>query len=98
MARITLNDVEYVAGLAHLRFSEAEKEKLARELEAILSYVDQLNELDTSGVEPMMHVLDLANVYRADEVGPSLDRETALMNAPKTDGEFFLAPRILDAE
>ena len=62
----------------------------------ILAYVDQLNELDTDGVEPMMHVLDLSNVFRKDEVLPSIDRDVALANAPKTDGEYFLVPKILD--
>ncbi len=98
MAKITIEDVEYVAGLAQLTLDDAAKERLAKEMGDILTYMDQLNELDTSDVEPMMHVLDIANVYREDEVGPSLDRETALSNAPKTDDEYFLVPRILDAE
>ena len=98
MAKITIEDVEYVAGLAQLTLDDAAKERLAKEMGDILTYMDQLNELDTSDVEPMMHVLDIANVYREDEVGSSLDREAALSNAPKTDGEYFLVPRILDAE
>jgi aspartyl-tRNA(Asn)/glutamyl-tRNA(Gln) amidotransferase subunit C len=64
----------------------------------ILAYMEKLNELDTSNVEPMMHALPMTNVFREDEVQPSLDREAALMNAPKTDGEYFLVPRILDTE
>ena len=98
MAEITMKDVEYVAGLAKLDLDDATKTRLRDELADILSYMDKLNELDTSGVEPMMHVLPLSNVYREDEVKPSLDRETALMNAPKQDGEYFLVPKILDTE
>ncbi|MBI5092005.1 MAG: Asp-tRNA(Asn)/Glu-tRNA(Gln) amidotransferase subunit GatC [Candidatus Hydrogenedentes bacterium] len=98
MAKITKEDVEYVAGLAQLSLDEAARERLVGEMSNILSYMDKLNELDTSGIEPMMHVLDISNVYRDDVVGPSLDRETALMNAPKSDGEYFLVPRILDQE
>jgi len=98
MAKITKEDVEYVAGLARLSLDDAAKDRLVGEMGAILSYMDKLNELDTAGIEPMMHVLDITNVYREDVVGESLDRETALMNAPKSDGEYFLVPRILDQE
>lgn len=97
MAKITIEEVEYVAGLAQLTLDDTAKERLAKEMGDILTYMDTLNELDTSDVEPMMHVLDITNVYREDEVGQSLDREAALRNAPKTDGEYFLVPRILDA-
>ena len=96
MAKITMEDVEYVAALAHLRLDDDTKQRMVTELEAILAYMDKLDEVDTSNVEPMMHVLDVSNVYREDEVGESLDRENALENAPKTDGEYFLVPRILE--
>ncbi len=94
--KIKKEDVEYVAALAHLEFDEAAKEKLARELDAILVYMDKLDELDTSGVEPMMHVSARPNVYRDDVVEPPMDHEAALKNAPKSDGNHFLVPRILD--
>jgi aspartyl-tRNA(Asn)/glutamyl-tRNA(Gln) amidotransferase subunit C len=87
-----------VAGLAQLTLDEAEKERLVEELGAILEYMDKLNELDTSAIEPMMHVLAIQNVMREDEVTASLDRDTALANAPKTDGAYFLVPRILDLD
>lgn len=98
MAKITREDVEYVAGLAQLSLDDATKDRLVGEMSNILSYMDKLNELDTAGIEPMMHVLDITNVYRDDVVGESLDRETALMNAPKSDGEYIIVPRILDTE
>lgn len=98
MARITKADVEYVAGLAQLMLDEATKERLVGEMGEILAYMEKLNELDTSGIEPTTHVLDMTNVYRDDVVQPSLDRDAALMNAPKHDGEYFLTPKILDME
>ena len=98
MAKITGADVDYVARLAQLELTDEARERLVRELGEVLTYMDKLNELDTDGVEPMMHVLELNNIFREDEVRPSLDRDAALKNAPKTDGEYFLTPRILDQE
>jgi aspartyl-tRNA(Asn)/glutamyl-tRNA(Gln) amidotransferase subunit C len=105
MASITKQDVEYVAALAQLSPDEATKERLVKEMGEILAYMDKLNELDTSDIEPTMHALAMTNVFRPDiafpapgAVGETLDRETALMNAPKSDGEYFLVPRILDTE
>ena len=98
MATITREDVEYVAGLAQLSLDDAAKDRLVDELGAILAYMDKLNTLDTTNVEPMMHALEMTNVYREDEVEAPLDRDTALMNAPKTDGAYFLVPRILEGE
>lgn len=98
MAKITLEDVRYVANLAQLSLDPETEERLVREMGDILSYMDKLNELNTDGVEPMMHVMEVSNVFRDDEVGVSLDRDTALMNAPNSDGEYFVVPRILDLE
>lgn len=98
MAKITTDDVEYVAGLAQLILDDDSKERLVHEMGAILNYMDKLGELDTENVEPMLHVLDLVNVYREDVVTESLPRDVAMQNAPKSDGEFFLVPRILDQE
>ena len=98
MAKITKQDVEYVAGLAQLSLDEEAKAGFVGDLDEILSYMDKLNELDTSDTEPMMHALEMTNVLREDVVGESLDRDTALKNAPKSDGEYFVVPRILDTE
>jgi len=98
MSKITKQDVEYVAGLAQLRLDEAAKERLVREMGDILAYMDQLNELDTSNVEPMMHAMEMTNVFRQDVVEPSLPREEALKNAPVHDGEYFIVPRILEGD
>ena len=96
MGEITKEDVEYVASLAHLAPDEATKQRLVKELGAILEYMAKLNELDTSDVEPTMHAVPRTNVFREDAAQGSLDRDEALKNAPKTDGEYFLVPRILD--
>lgn len=92
---VTIADVEHVAALARLRFSPAEKEKLVKELNTILAYVDQLNELDTAAVEPLDHVNEMQNVARADEPGPCLTREEAMQNAPARTEKFFRVPKVL---
>jgi len=98
MARVTRQDVEHIADLAQLTLDEVLIEQLQAEMTEILTYIDKLNELDTTGVEPAMHALEQTNVFREDTVLPSLDRDEALDNAPSSDGEFFLVPRILDSE
>lgn len=98
MSNLSESDVEYVAALAQLSLDDAAKARLARELDAILGYVEKLNTLDTSDVPPTMHTLDITNVFRADEVEAPLTREVALGNAPETDGAYFLVPRILEQE
>ena len=93
---ITLKEVKQVAKLARLELSEDEKAIFARQLSAILSYMDQLKTLDTGGVEPTATMLPTDNVFRDDQVRPSLPQEAALANAPdQTDG-FFRVPRILE--
>lgn len=96
MSQIDREDVEYIAALAQLTIDDATKEQLVAELADILNYIEQLNEVDTSEIEPMMHVLEVANVLRDDAVQPSLDAEEVFKNAPKSDGSHFLVPRILD--
>ncbi|MBI2422037.1 MAG: Asp-tRNA(Asn)/Glu-tRNA(Gln) amidotransferase subunit GatC [Candidatus Hydrogenedentes bacterium] len=96
MSTISKKDVDYVAGLAQLHLSDAETNRLVEEMGTILEYIEQLNELDTSGVEPMMHALEVTNIFREDEVTPSLDRDAALAVAPLHDGEYYLVPKILD--
>ena len=98
MPELTLQDVEYVASLSQLTLDDEAKARMLEDMAKILGYIDKLNELDTEGVEPMMHVLDLANVYREDVVQPSLDHDLALKNAPNSDGAYFLVPRILETE
>jgi len=98
MAKITKQDVEYVAALAQLSPDEETKQRLVKEMGEILAYMDELNELDTSNIEPTMHAIPTTNVFRDDAVTPGLERDEALANAPKSDGEYFLVPRILDVD
>lgn len=88
--------VRKIAHLARLKMSDAESERLSRELGDILTYVELLTEVDTESVEPMAHTIELTNVLRDDVPQPSLPREQALANAPSTDGRYFLVPAILD--
>lgn len=92
---VTLNDVEYVAKLARLSFSEDEKEQLTHQLNDILTYMEQLNSLDTTNVEPLAHVIELKNVFREDEVRNGVSQEEALKNAPAASGEFFKVPKVI---
>jgi len=93
---LTRDDVLKVATLGRLKLTDAEVESYVSKLGNILGYIDMLNEVDTTDVEPMVHAIEMHNVFRADEVRPSLLRTEALGNAPKTDGQFFLVPQILE--
>ncbi len=92
---VTIKDVEYIAELARLEFTDAEKETFTHQLNTILSYIEQLNKLDTTDVEPLSHVIQLQNVFREDEVKPGLTREEALQNAPSRNEEFFKVPKVI---
>ena len=93
---ISKGQVEHVAKLARLEVSEDEKAMFARQLSAILTYMDQLKEVDTEGVEPTATVLPTENVWREDAVRPSLPQEHALANAPDQANGFFRVPKILE--
>ncbi len=93
---INKKEVEYVARLARLRLNEEEKERFTHQLDHILEYIQQLNELDTENVPPTSHVLALQNVWREDEVKPSLPLSKTLSNAPCANEEFFIVPKVID--
>jgi aspartyl-tRNA(Asn)/glutamyl-tRNA(Gln) amidotransferase subunit C len=92
---LTREQVEKVSLLARLRLSEDELETMTAQLGAIVGYIEQLAELDTDAIQPMAHAVELHNVFRADEVRPSVDRAEMLTNAPKADGECYLVPAVL---
>ncbi len=94
--KLNRKDVEHVALLSRLELSDTELDKFTGQLDAILEYIDVLNQVDTSTVEPMAHVLEIRNVMRADEVQPSLPREAALQNAPDAEDGFFKVPKIVE--
>ena len=88
-------DIEKVARLARLALTEDERDRFGRQLADILDYVATLDELDTEDVPPTSHVLPLSTPFREDEVGGRLRRAEALANAPASDGEAFVVPRVL---
>jgi aspartyl-tRNA(Asn)/glutamyl-tRNA(Gln) amidotransferase subunit C len=92
---VTLEDVDYVAKLSHLRFNNEERAQLVDQLNAILKLMEQLNALDTTDVEATSHVLNLKNVYREDVVTDSLPHEEALANAPAKQRGHFQVPKVL---
>jgi len=94
--RIDAEQVRKVAKLARLELTDAEVQEFTGQLGAILGYVDKLNELETTDVEPLAHCLPITNVLRKDEVRESLGTEQVLANAPQRDGSFFKVPKILD--
>ena len=92
-------DIGYVAQLARLELPAEQSAQLQRELESIVHYIDELAEVDVAGVEPTAHAARLFNVWREDETGGSLPRETMLANAPATvDGELIRVPQVLPGE
>ena len=88
--------IEHLAQLARLSVSDNEKTVFADQIESILSYMDKLNELDTSTVEPTSHVISLSNVAREDLLKDSLQRENALRNAPDRTDKFYRVPKIIE--
>ena len=89
-------DIEKVARLARLDLSEEEKVTFGSQLEQILTYMEQLNTLDTSGVEPTSHAIPVYNVFREDEVRPSLPQEEVLAIAPDEEDGHFKVPKIIE--
>jgi aspartyl-tRNA(Asn)/glutamyl-tRNA(Gln) amidotransferase subunit C len=92
---ITKQEVERVAELARLEITEAEKEAFNRQLSSILTYIEQLKGIETTGIEPTATVLDQTNVFRDDVVRQSLSVERALANAPEVDEGYLRVPKIL---
>jgi len=93
---VTREDVKYTAGLARLQLSEEEAEGLVKDMNKILDYMETLEELDTSGVEPLEHVIDLEYRLREDKAKKPLDHEKALKNAPDADSDYFRVPRVIE--
>lgn len=92
---VTIKDVDHIAQLARLEFPESEKETLTHQMNDILLHIEKLNELDTTNVEPLSHVIELENVFREDEARPSLSADEALKNAPSRVDDFFTVPKVI---
>lgn len=100
-AKVTVKDVERVAELAHLELTPAETGRMLDDLNAILDYVAQLNELNTAGVAPLAQVSELggaggAGTLRTDVVRHSLERSAVMPEAPESDGVFFKVPKVIE--
>ena len=101
---VTLDEVRHVADLANLELTAEELPRMAHDLNAVLGYIAQLSELDTSSVPPMAQVSDILGVapalagqtLRADVVRPSVDRSLVMAEAPQTDGRFFNVPKVIE--
>lgn len=93
---LSSEDVRRVAQLARLELTPEELEAMTRQLGAIMDYIQQLQQVNTEGVEPLAHPLPVQNVLREDEPGLSLPVEAALANAPQRQGDFFSVPAVLE--
>ena len=87
--------VDKLANLARLQFNDIEKQSIKTDLQKMIQFVEKLNELDTNGVQPLLHMSDNVNVLREDEVKGSIERSEGLKNAPVQDGVFFKVPKVI---
>ena len=87
--------VDKLANLARLQFDDAEKSAIKTDLQRMIQFVEKLNELDTTGVAPLLHMSDNINALREDEVKGSISREEGLQNAPLKDEQFFKVPKVI---
>jgi aspartyl-tRNA(Asn)/glutamyl-tRNA(Gln) amidotransferase subunit C len=94
--RLTPEEVEHVALLGRLELTEEERERFTTQLNSILEYFEQLQQIDTTGVPPMSHAVAATNVMREDEPAPQLTPEEALQNAPDEDRDCFRVPRVIE--
>lgn len=93
--KLSREEVLHIAKLARIELREKEVEKFREQLSEILNFVEKLNELDTEGIDPKFSVVPPENVLREDVPGLSLPREKTFMNAPETDGQFFIVPKVV---
>lgn len=94
--KITEETVEKLAHLARLEFKQEEKAVMAEEMSRMLDFVDQLNQVNTDGIEPLIYMSDATNVMRNDEVKVMISHQEALKNAPKKDSDFIRVPKVID--
>ena len=87
--------IDNLSNLARLEFSAGEKEDIKKDLRRMIEFVEKLGELDTTGVEPLLHMSPSINVLREDKPAGSVSREEALANAPSTDGTYFKVPKVI---
>jgi aspartyl-tRNA(Asn)/glutamyl-tRNA(Gln) amidotransferase subunit C len=95
---VTKEDVEYIAKLARLELKDTEIDNYTNQLNQILEYMDKLNEVDTSNVEPLLHPVENQNVFREDKIKNTSSKEDTMKNAPQSDGNFFKVPKIIKTD
>ncbi|MBS1641796.1 MAG: Asp-tRNA(Asn)/Glu-tRNA(Gln) amidotransferase subunit GatC [Bacteroidetes bacterium] len=93
--QVTNEMINNLAHLSRLNFNEEQTQSIKADLEKMIAFVEQLNEVNTTGVEPLLHMGDAVNVLREDEIKGSISRNEALLNAPDTDGVFFKVPKVI---
>ncbi|HCI72155.1 MAG TPA: Asp-tRNA(Asn)/Glu-tRNA(Gln) amidotransferase GatCAB subunit C [Balneola sp.] len=93
---VSEKDVRYIANLARLQVTNEEARSYAKDMSSILEYMDLLNEVDTSNIEPLEHVIDLESRFRKDEAKEPLSHEDALKNAPDADSDYFRVPKVIE--
>jgi aspartyl-tRNA(Asn)/glutamyl-tRNA(Gln) amidotransferase subunit C len=96
MSKINQDTVDQLAHLARLEFNGDEKKEILNDLNRMLDFVSKLNEVDTSGVEPLIYMNDEKNILRADEVEQKISQQQALRNAPKKDSDYFKVPKVVE--
>jgi len=92
-----INDalIDKLANLSRLEFDENQKQEIKKDLEKMIGFIDKLNELDTTGVEPLLHMTENINIFRKDEVNGSISKEEVFKNAPLHDEQFFKVPKVI---
>lgn len=93
--KLNRETTQKIAELAKLEFNEEELASIQKDLEQMIGFVEKLKEVDTTGVEPLTHILDEGNKLREDIIQGSVDTETALRNAPNREGDFFTVPKVI---
>ena len=94
--RLSQKEVEHIALLSRLKLTAQERERMTTQLNDIMGFFEQIGELDTADVEPTSHVIPMRNVFRPDEVRPSLPVDDVLQNAPQRAGDTFRVPRVVE--
>jgi aspartyl-tRNA(Asn)/glutamyl-tRNA(Gln) amidotransferase subunit C len=92
---ITITTIDKLANLAKLQFTEPEKIAIKSDLEKMVGFIEQLQQVDTKNIAPLLHISDAVNVLREDNINGSISREDALLNAPSSDGVFFTVPKVI---
>lgn len=94
--KINRESILKLAKLSKLKFNESEMDLISKDLSKMLDFINQLENLDTEGIEPLIHINEEANNWRGDQVGEMLSQKDALSNSPTKDGTYFKLPKVLD--